>query len=82
MAFVNRGQDISKHTFERIACRTCTGGTITEEQARRIIIGKARRDLRVSQRVSLFEAAKAAGLSPADLSAREMGRGPVEWYVN
>ena len=56
-------------------CFTCTGsGEITDEHAGRIAAGRKMRDERVAQRISLMDAAKTRGMSPAELSAIEMGR--------
>lgn len=55
-------------------CMTCKGaGTISECHAERIQNGKTIRDERVAKRLSLAEAAKQLGCSPAELSAVERG---------
>lgn len=83
VAFINRGPDWRTHTQEHRDCVTCKGnGEVSDELARRIAIGKQRRDARVAKMQSLFTAASAAGVSAAELSRRERGLGPAEWYLN
>lgn len=75
MAHINRGPDSSTHSFEWRDCLSCRGsGEITPEYAARIEAGRKMRDERVAQRKSLVEAANERGISPAELSAIEMGR--------
>jgi len=82
-AFINRGPDIRLHSVEEVKCHTCNGvGEITEERARRMAIGKRRRDERVARRVSLFEEAKTLDMNAATLSAIERGEGPDEFYID
>lgn len=58
-----------------INCPTCRGaGEITTEHAARIEAGKKLRDQRVAAGILLRDAAKAQGLTPAQLSAIENGR--------
>lgn len=58
-------------------CLTCDGwGEITQAYAERIEVGRMMRDARVKAGVSLLEAAKQMGCSPADLSRVERGKLP------
>lgn len=62
-----------------MACLTCKGaGSLTDEHVARIAAGKKLRDERVAQRRSLLEVATERGISPAELSAIEMGRQPAQ----
>jgi hypothetical protein len=82
-AFVNRGEDISKHTYEWCKCLTCGGsGVVTDEQARRIERGQAMRDKRVADGITLMEASRRLGVGPAQLSAIERGDGPAAAYLD
>jgi DnaJ-class molecular chaperone len=75
MAHINRGPDSSTHSIEWVDCISCKGsGEITQEHAARIVAGRKMRDARVAQRKSLMEAAAERDMSPAELSAIEMGR--------
>lgn len=78
LAFVNRGPDISTHSLEAIPCTLCDGaGSLSDEQLRRIEIGKAMRAERVAQGKSLLEASSELGCSPAELSNWEIRGIPV-----
>lgn len=80
-AFVNRGEDISKHSVEWITCRTCNGdGKITDERAECIAAGKRMRDVRVAKQETLLVASRRMGISPAELSDVEHGRAPPLYY--
>lgn len=80
-AFINRGIDISTHSFEWVRCFTCDGsGKINAERADFIARGKVLRDARVLRQESLLEASRMMGINPAELSAIELGRAPAEAY--
>jgi ribosome-binding protein aMBF1 (putative translation factor) len=60
-------------------CSTCDGwGEITQDYADRIEVGRMMRDARVKAGVSLLEASKQMGCSPAELSRVERGRLPKD----
>ena len=78
---INRGLDISTHTFEWRQCITCEGdGVIGEERAKLIAEGKAMRDARVARMETLLEASRKLDIGPAELSAIELGRAPPLAY--
>lgn len=80
-AFVNRGEDITKHSVEWITCRTCNGdGKVTDERAECIAAGKRMRDARVARQESLLAASKRMGIGPAELSDIEHGRAAALCY--
>lgn len=73
-AFVNRGPDISRHTFENVTCAVCRGfGRITAEHKDRIEAGRKMRDDRVARGQTLRDEARAMGITPSKLSRLERG---------
>ena len=63
--------------MEYIPCHTCNdAGTITEEHAARIAVGKKLRAERIARDESVMEAAKRIGVRPSELSDIEHGRPP------
>lgn len=78
-AFLNRGPDIRKHSLETITCETCKGeGRISDSRMAAIRHGASLRAERIARGLTLLEAAEEAGISPAELSAIESGRAPIE----
>lgn len=74
-AFINRGLDIADHSLEWVLCQTCHGlGAIDADTWERIKAARRMRDARIASGKSLLEAAREAGISPAELSAQELGR--------
>ena len=81
MAHINRGLDISTHSFEWVECRTCEGlGAIDRERAAMIEEGQKWRNARVARGETLLEMSRRFGMSPADISAIEVGRAPSAAY--
>lgn len=73
-AFVNRGPNISRHTFENVICAVCRGfGRITAEHKDRIEAGRKMRDDRVARGQTLRDEARAMGITPSELSRLERG---------
>jgi hypothetical protein len=82
-AFINRGPDISTHSREWVDCMQCSGAKYVDaDVVRRIEKGQAMRDARVARKQSLLEASQRMGISSAELSAIEHGRGPAWVYLN
>lgn len=76
LAFINAGEDFTKHRQEVVTtqCKVCNGaGVVGESILHRFKAGKEFREVRVNLGVSLFESAKALGVTPAQLSAYEHG---------
>lgn len=65
-AFVNRGEDISSHTFEQIDAEVPTDPKAIE-------LGRRMREYRARHRITLARAAQFFGVSVADYSAYERG---------
>jgi len=62
--------------LRQITCRTCEGeGVISADRAERMRIGLELREKRRATGKTLLEAASELGISPAELSRREQGRG-------
>jgi len=78
VGFVCRyGKDGGRGSVEYIPCYTCNdAGTITEEHAARITVGKKLRAERIARDESVMEAAKRMGVRPSELSDVEHGRPP------
>jgi len=75
IAHFNTGPDSSKHRWGEVACFTCNGvGSITDEHAKRIKDGKARREARIARGESMMESAARLGITVVALSALEHGR--------
>ncbi|MEQ1506733.1 MAG: hypothetical protein HOO99_04110 [Hyphomicrobiaceae bacterium] len=78
VAFINRGPDISKHSVENRDCLVCAGtGSVTDEQMKRIEIGRAMRAERITLSQSLLTASIALGCTPAELSRWETTGEPI-----
>lgn len=76
-AFVNTGEDHTKHYFGIFKCDQCGGsGSITKEHYEQHLAGKIQRDARVAAGISLREKAQQLGISAAELSAIERGKIP------
>lgn len=74
-AFLNRGEDVSKHTQGMVKCPTCTGtGRVDSGFPLRIATGVAHRNQRLAREENLFTCAQRLGISSAQLSAFENGR--------
>ena len=70
----NTGLDSTGHYWAWVQCRMCNGmGTITQQDQLRISNGLLLRAERMKNRVSLLEAAREKGISPAELSRIECG---------
>ena len=83
MCFVD-GRDAQGRAWgdvREVACLTCKGsGEVSEDHLVRMEHGKAMRDERVRHGITLMAAARARGISPAQLSSMERGDGPPEAY--
>ena len=81
MAHINRGMDTSTHSVEGVRCSICKGdGRISAAPAALMAQGKNWRDARVARGETLLEMSRRLGMSPADLSAIEVGRAEPAAY--
>lgn len=72
---INRGS--KPHEWrDNVPCTLCMGsGQVSDDVIEACALGKALRDKRVANDESLREASKRLGMSPAELSRLEQGRG-------
>lgn len=76
-AFVNTGDDFTKHRSGIFNCDQCKGaGSVTKEHYERYLAGKIRRDARLAAGISLRQEAERLGISVVELSAIECGKMP------
>lgn len=73
----NTGLDSSQHYWGKVTCLRCKGtGKVADEMKQWIADGAAMAKARRDNNLTLFEAAKTLGISPAELSAMENGHKP------
>jgi hypothetical protein len=76
-AFVNTGEDSSKHISGIFKCSQCNGtGEISADHYTAYLQGRSLRKARIELGESLSAAAKRNGISAAELSNIESGRKP------